>query len=108
MSTKRVIWKVLVIVDHFSRYIQAYKTEDKSALSTAKCLYDNYFPCCRCRKNGTINGFGLDLASFTLRDVDPEPETGPVALAMPMETLLNARDGQRIDSDDENNSLTKP
>ena len=52
----------------------------------------------------TINGFGLDLASFTPRDEDPEPETWPVALAMPAEMLLNAGDGQRIDSDEYTNS----
>ena len=45
VSTKRasVVQKVLVVVDHFSRYVQVYQIEDKSALSTAKCLYGNYF-----------------------------------------------------------------
>ena len=42
-SKKPVIQKVLVVVDHFSRYKQAYKIENKTALATAKCLYDNYF-----------------------------------------------------------------
>ena len=52
----------------------------------------------------TINGFGLDSASFNSRNDDLEPETGPVALATPAETLLNAGDGQRMDSDEDTNS----
>ena len=42
-SKKPVTQKALVVVDHFSRYVQAYKIENKTALATAKCLYDNYF-----------------------------------------------------------------
>ena len=42
-SKKLVVQKLLVVVDHFSRYIQAYKIADKTALATAKCLYDNFF-----------------------------------------------------------------
>ena len=38
-----VVKKVLVIVDHFSRYVQAYNVADKKAFTIAKCLYDNYF-----------------------------------------------------------------
>ena len=43
MRAKPVIEKCLVIVDHFSRYIQAYKVVDKRAITIAKCLHDNYF-----------------------------------------------------------------
>ena len=45
VSRKRapVIQKVLVVVNHFSLYIQVYKIEDKLAVSMTKCLYDNYF-----------------------------------------------------------------
>ena len=32
---KPVVQKILVVTDHFSQFIQAYKV---------KCLYDNYFP----------------------------------------------------------------
>ena len=42
-TKKPVTQKCLVVVDHFSRYVQAYKIENKTALATAKCLYDNYF-----------------------------------------------------------------
>ena len=42
-SNKPVTQKALVVIDHFSRYVQAYKIENKTALATAKCLYDNYF-----------------------------------------------------------------
>ena len=31
------------MTDHFSRFIQAYKVKDKTAITIAKCLYDNYF-----------------------------------------------------------------
>ena len=34
--------KILVITNHFSRHMQAYKVEDKRAVTIAKCLYDNY------------------------------------------------------------------
>ena len=40
---KLVVQKVLVVTDHFSRFIQAYKVKDKRAITIAKCLYDNYF-----------------------------------------------------------------
>ena len=42
-SKKPVVQKLLVAVDYFSRYVQAYKIADKTALATAKCLYDNFF-----------------------------------------------------------------
>ena len=38
-----IVEKVLVVVDHFSRYVQAYKVANKKAFTIAKCLYDNYF-----------------------------------------------------------------
>ena len=37
------VGKILVIMDHFSCHMQAYKVDDKSAVTIAKCLYDNYF-----------------------------------------------------------------
>ena len=42
-KAKPVVEKCLVIVDHFSRYIQAYKVADKRAITIVKCLYNNYF-----------------------------------------------------------------
>ena len=35
--------KILVITDHFSCHMQAYKVEDKRAVTITKCLYDNHF-----------------------------------------------------------------
>ena len=40
---KPVMQKILVVTDHFSRFVQAYKVKDKRAITIAKCLYDNYF-----------------------------------------------------------------
>ena len=40
---KPVVQKILVVTDHFSRFIQAYMVKDKRAITIAKCLYDNYF-----------------------------------------------------------------
>ena len=37
------VQKVLVITDHFSRHVQAYKIADKRTITVAKCLYDQYF-----------------------------------------------------------------
>ena len=37
------VQKILVITDHFSRHVQAYKVPDKRAITSAKCLYDEYF-----------------------------------------------------------------
>ena len=37
------VQKVLVITDHFSRHVQAYKVPDKRAITITKCLYDQYF-----------------------------------------------------------------
>ena len=45
MNTKvcPTVVKILVIMDHFSRHMQAYKVKDKRAVTITKCLYDNYF-----------------------------------------------------------------
>ena len=40
---KPVVQKILVVTDHFSRFVQAYKVKDKRAITIAKCLHDNYF-----------------------------------------------------------------
>ena len=40
---KPVVQKILVVTDHFSRFVQAYKVKDKRVITIAKCLYDNYF-----------------------------------------------------------------
>ena len=40
---KPVVQKILVVIDHFSQFIQAYKVKDRRAITIAKCLYDNYF-----------------------------------------------------------------
>ena len=40
---KPVVQKILVVTNHFSRFVQAYKVKDKRAITIAKCLYDNYF-----------------------------------------------------------------
>ena len=40
---KLVVQKILVVTNHFSRFVQAYKVKDKRAITIAKCLYDNYF-----------------------------------------------------------------
>ena len=42
----------------------------------------------------SINGFGLNLASFQLMLDAPEPKTGPPALAAPAEVLLKEGVGQ--------------
>ena len=40
---KPSVQKILVVTDHFSRHVQAYKVSDKRTITIAKCLYDNYF-----------------------------------------------------------------
>ena len=42
----------------------------------------------------SINGFGLNLASFQLMFDAPEPKTGPPAPEVPVETLLKEGVGQ--------------
>ena len=44
---KPVVQKILVVTDHFSSFVQAYKVKDKRAITIAKCLYDNYFQALR-------------------------------------------------------------
>ena len=43
IKKKPVVQKILVVTDHFSQFVQAYKVKDKRAITIAKCLYDNYF-----------------------------------------------------------------
>ena len=43
LHTQLAVQKVLVITNHFSRHVQAYKVPDKRAITIAKCLYDQYF-----------------------------------------------------------------
>ena len=40
---KPVVKNVLVVVDHFTRYVQAYVTRNQTARTTARVLYNEYF-----------------------------------------------------------------
>ena len=40
---KPVVKNVLVIIDHFTRYVQAYVTRNQTARTTARVLYNEYF-----------------------------------------------------------------
>ena len=40
---KPIVQKILVVTDHFSQSVQAYKVKDKRMITIAKCLYDNHF-----------------------------------------------------------------
>ena len=40
---KPVVKNVLVVVDHFMRYVQAFVTKNHTARTTARVLYNNYF-----------------------------------------------------------------
>ena len=40
---KPVVKNVLVVVDHFTRYVQGYVTRNQMARTTARVLYDEYF-----------------------------------------------------------------
>ena len=45
VSTKEkpVVKNVLVVVDHFTRYVQAFVTNNHTAFTTARVLYNNFF-----------------------------------------------------------------
>ena len=40
---KPVVRNVLVVVDHFTRYVQVFVTKNHTATTTARVLYNNYF-----------------------------------------------------------------
>ena len=40
---KPVVKNVLVVVDHFTRFVQAFVTKNHTAYTTARVLYNNYF-----------------------------------------------------------------
>ena len=40
---KPIVQKILVVMDHFSLFVKAYKVKDKSTITIRKCLYDNCF-----------------------------------------------------------------
>ena len=40
---KPVVKNMLVVVDHFTRYVQAFVTKNHTARTTAQVLYNNYF-----------------------------------------------------------------
>ena len=43
MDKKPVVKNVLVVVDHFTQYVQAFVTKNHTARTTAQVLYNNYF-----------------------------------------------------------------
>ena len=43
MDKKPVVKNVLVVVDHFTRYVQAFVTKNHTVRMTAQVLYNNYF-----------------------------------------------------------------
>ena len=43
MKQKPVVKDVLVVKDHFTRYIQAYVTKNHTTRTTARVLYNEYF-----------------------------------------------------------------
>ena len=40
---KPIVWNVLVVIDHFTRYVQAFITKNHTARTMARVLYNNYF-----------------------------------------------------------------
>ena len=40
---KPVVWNVLVVIDHFTCYVQAFVTKNHTARTTAQVLYNSYF-----------------------------------------------------------------
>ena len=40
---KPIVRNVLVVIDHFTRYVQAFVTKNHTARTTARVLYNNYF-----------------------------------------------------------------
>ena len=40
---KQVVKNVLVVVDHFTRYVQAFITKNHTAYTTARVLYNDFF-----------------------------------------------------------------
>ena len=58
---KPVVRNVLVVVDHFTRYVQAFITKNHTVRTTARVLYNNYFPVfgfphvsCRIREQNSV------------------------------------------------------
>ena len=54
---KPVVKNVLVVVDHFTHYVQAFVTKNHTAHTTARVLYNDFFPslvflrsCCQIRE----------------------------------------------------------
>ena len=83
---KPVVQKILVVTDHFSRFVQAYKVKDKRAITIAKCLYNNYFrhysfPQCLLSDQGTefcntiLNEMCIYLNIRKLRTSPYHPQT---------------------------------
>ena len=83
---KPVVQKILVVTNNFSWFIQAYKVKDKSAITVAKCLYDNYFrhygfPRCLLSDQGTefcnavLNEMCIYLNIKKLRTSPYHPQT---------------------------------
>ena len=44
MDKKSMLRNVLVVVDHFTRYVQAFISKNHMARTMARVLYNNYFP----------------------------------------------------------------
>ena len=66
---KPVVKNVLVVIDHFTRYVQAFVTKKHTARTTARVLYNNYFsvfgfPQCLMSDQGTEFGRKVIAAMY--------------------------------------------
>ena len=105
---KLVVQKILVVTDHFSQFVQAYKVKDKRAITIGKCLYENYFrhygfPQCLLSDQGTkfcnaiLNEMCiyLNIKKFHTSPYHPQMNGAVVCVHQTLEQLITKLDNKR-------------
>ena len=79
---KPVVKNVLVVVDHFTRYVQAFVTKNHTARTTARVLYNNYFSfwlspnaSCQTREQNSVEKLLQLCAAYWVSRKSGQPHT---------------------------------
>ena len=87
---KPVVKNVLVVVDHFTRYVQAFVMKNHTARMMARVLYNNYFSVfgflCRTKEPSFAGKSSLRCAAYSVLRRYGQPHIIPRLMGQPRES----------------------